>query len=650
MKATLPGGSRAVALLASLMLLNGCATLREFAPSVETTTLTPGEYIALKRGDILTTGKLGAATIETIGVAGLEVETCVPPSHTCIDALSSATGLVWERRQSALAELWLQQGAALAAARTPSSDTAAEFNAWMETARHAYAYLFFAARTPGQRAFEDRQTQVRDYYNYAVQEVAARLFERHRHAGSASPESIVEVGTWRLRIETFGSLPGDQIPSDLVPASSLAFSGLRSTYRRDGFGAELVAVTDPVPLAAIEPEERTEHRAEAPGPAWSEMPTPAVSALLAFPGTDAPQVRATQEATLTIHDPYRVSTVTLHDQQVPLAANFTAGYGLWLAKSGFNRQSLRNLLGREGGLVRPHVYLMQPYDPDRRIVLMIHGLASSPEAWVNVANELVGDEQLRQHFQIWQVYYPTNMPIALNHLLIRRAVADTLRHLDPDSGTAASRDMVIVGHSMGGVIARLMVSSSGDALWQTLIESRDLNETQRERTRQRLDPLLRFEPLPNVARAVFIAAPHRGTLAAGSRTGRAVARLIRLPLTLVESFHDVLQDLAEPDPSRKRPRRLPTGIDNLNEKDPFMQAIADLPISPRVRYHTIVAQSEPNLPLETSTDGLVPYRSAHLPGAASEKVIVSGHSVQNTAPAIIELRRILHQDIGDNPL
>ncbi|MFO4987017.1 alpha/beta hydrolase, partial [Salmonella enterica subsp. enterica serovar 1,4,[5],12:i:-] len=93
---------------------------------------------------------------------------------------------------------------------------------------------------------------------------------------------------------------------------------------------------------------------------------------------------------------------------------------LWLARSGFNRQSLRTLFGRGNGIDRPHLYMMQPYDPQRRIILMLHGLASSPEAWVNVANEIQGDDDLRRHYQIWQVYYPTNAPIVLNHAAIRR--------------------------------------------------------------------------------------------------------------------------------------------------------------------------------------------------------------------------------------
>ena len=59
---------------------------------------------------------------------------------------------------------------------------------------------------------------------------------------------------------------------------------------------------------------------------------------------------------------------------------------------------------------------------------MIHGLASSPEAWVNVANELLRDDEIRRDFQVWQFYYPTNMPIAMSHDAMRHTLAEVFKH------------------------------------------------------------------------------------------------------------------------------------------------------------------------------------------------------------------------------
>ncbi|UNK42612.1 alpha/beta fold hydrolase [Luteimonas sp. S4-F44] len=632
-----------------VVALGGCAILREFGPSVAVESMTPGETIALQRGDILTTGRLSAATAQTIRVAGLDTAACAQPSIDCIRALPDVEGVTDERLQSALSELWLQHALALP---TPVSgkpvDPAsadARLQALFEAARHAYVYLFYTARSPGERAFEDRQTQVRDWYNYAVQAAATQLFDtRVRNAPAAER---IEVAGWTLHLDMDGvRLPGGtDMPQEVLPATALSFKGLRSIYRRDGFGAELVAVRDDPVAAAVLATPETHARRGRASPAWSEMPSPSLTLLFRFPGENAAEVLATREVLASAHDPYIEDTVVLRGQPVPLAANFSAGYGLWLARSGFAAQSLRTLLGRERGIERPHLYMMQPYDPQRRIVLMIHGLASSPEAWVNVANEIMGDEALRRNYQVWQVYYPTNMPIALNQAAIRRLVIDALAHVDPDGQAPASHDIVLVGHSMGGVIARLLVSSSGDALWDAVVEAREIEPARLARIRPRLEPMLRFEPLPQVGRAVFIAAPHRGTEVAGTRLGRWVSGLVRLPLTLLEGFGDVIQAFAGEDPGR-RGGRSPNSIDNLSKDDPFVRASAQLPLSPTVRLHSIVARRSAEGALEDSDDGLVPYRSAHLAGALSEKVIVSGHSVQETAPAVLEIRRILHEDMA----
>jgi hypothetical protein len=199
---------------------------------------------------------------------------------------------------------------------------------------------------------------------------------------------------------------------------------------------------------------------------------------------------------------------------------------------------------------------------------------------------------------------------------------------------------------MGGVIARLMVSSSSDTLWDRLVAEKVHDETRLARLRSSVGHILQFDPLPQVDRVVFVAAPHRGTDLAGSGLGRWIGRMVRMPMTTLNRFADVMADLTGTDGDTQR-RSLPTSIDNLDKADPFVQAAADLPISPRVRYHTIVGQRRSDVPLASSDDGVVPYWSSHLDGAVSEKVIHSGHSVQETPQAVIELKRILREDIRE---
>lgn len=627
---------------ASLLLSSGCAM-------VKLKQVTPADYAMLKRDDILNSGRLSALSQESLSVIGLTAAQCAKDLPTCRQTVATIDGLQAEQRLSTLAELWMQQALALTpkarvGEATPLSDAA--LDAWLETARYSYAYLFFSGRTPAERALEDRLTQVRDYYNYAAEQTASVVFQytRARALEGADYRSPVQVDRWTIRSD-FDRLQLNGIPRQLVSATAVSFAGLRSTYRRDGFGAELVVVMD-APALAIPVE--GESRPASPG--FSEMPAINATALLRFSGSTLDEVLATRDIRLEAWSPDTATTIQLEGQQVPLAANFTAAYGLWMAQSGFATESLRTLFGRGQGIREPHIYLMQPYDPDRRIIFMLHGLASSPEAWVNLANEIMGDPEMRQHYQIWSVYYPTNAPIALNRYTISRAFNQTLDHFDPQRTAAATHDMVFIGHSMGGVIARLMLSESGDTLWNGAVERFNLRGERLRRVEARLGPLARFSPQPDVGRAIFIASPHRGTDIAGDRLGRLIGKLVRLPLTILGKFEEVflaMQDAGEPGGKPKAPR-IGTSIDNLKATDPFIRASSALPMAPQVKYHSIIAKRKADMPLAESDDGLVPYWSAHLDGVLSEKVIVSGHSVQETPDAVLEVRRILRQDLREH--
>ncbi|MGJ7530286.1 esterase/lipase family protein [Variovorax sp. GB1P17] len=624
-------------LLCPALLLAGCA-------GVQVGSISPSEYLAQRRGDVLTTGRLSTSAQEVLRVIGSDADLCSKDGRACRRALVDSPGITDEQRLSALSEVWLQvaltEEKTGAATKTPA---AAAIDAWLESARYAYAYLFFTARNPRDRAFEDRQTQVRDYYNYAVQQAITGLFSRYQKNNPSGPDgsqpAIPQVGDWHIDSDLSAlQLPtGAMLPRELIPAASLTFSGLRNIYRRDGFGAELVAVTDERP-----------HQDKVP---YRETPFPALTAVLKFDGADLAQVLATRSLQIVAFDPYKTSTVKLAGQDIPLAANFTSGYGLWLARSDFALQALRSLFGSADGLTQPRIYLMQPYDPNRRTIIMLHGLASSPEAWINVANEVLGDETLRRRYQIWQVYYPTNAPLPINNLAIREAVTQTLAHFDPTGQAEASRNITLIGHSMGGVLSRLMVSSSEDKLWDALLESYPMQGAQQLRIEKRLAPYLRFEPLPQVSDAIFIASPHRGTDFANNRISRWVANLITLPVTMLGQLSDISRELIRIAPGKQDlgPLRIPNSIDNLSDRDPFVRLSSGLPMNPRVRFHSIIGNDTPGVPLAESSDGIVPYASAHLDGAASELVIPSQHSVQENPLAILEIRRILREQLRTAP-
>jgi len=610
--------------LAVLLCLNACAM-------VGVSRVKTHDYVNERRADVIGANRLSDRTVQALNVVALTVDSCQHEFTTCTDTVAHSPGLNDEQRLSALAELWLGKAIRTDRAKTGTVMEDQTLDAFLQSARYAYAYLFYTARSPADRAFALRQVQVIGFYNFAVQRTVSRFFQELPQLGAQWTQTSL-AGWAVMRPQTDLRLADNaRVPTELIPAADLRFKGLRNVYQRDGFGSDFVAVTPP----------------EAPNDdvPWREPDYASMTGALVFDGNTLDQVLSAKRVQLLVRDPYRDDTITIGGRTVPLGANFTAAYGIWLARSGFASQSIRSLLGREGGITTPRVLMMQPYDPNRLTVVMLHGLGSSPEAWINVANEVMGDEELRRNYQVWEIYYPTNAPVAVNLANIRKALDATLQHFDPSGHARASQNMVLIGHSMGGLIARLLVSSSGDKLWSLVPERADLSPAKRAMLHERLAPYLQFTPMPQVTRAVFLATPHRGTPYAQHRLARWIGNLVRLPLSVLKEVAS-LSDLLKDDTNTGSPLRIPNGIDNLSDTDPFIVAAANLPISPRVRYHTIVGVYKSKGPLQDSDDGLVPYKSSHLDGADSDLAVPSWHSVQETPAAILELRRILRLHVA----
>ena len=148
--------------------------------------------------------------------------------------------------------------------------------------------------------------------------------------------------------------------------------------------------------------------------------------------------------------------------------------------------------------------------------------------------------------------------------------------------------MVIVGHSQGGLLARLAVVASGDAFWRHVSE-RPFDEVElAPDSRALLQRSLFFEPLPFVRRVIFIATPHGGSQLADIRLASWISRLVKMPVTLTT----LMADLARHGSDQiflQSLQRLPTSLDNMASRNPFLRTLSTLPIAPWVVTHSIVA-------------------------------------------------------------
>jgi pimeloyl-ACP methyl ester carboxylesterase len=253
---------------------------------------------------------------------------------------------------------------------------------------------------------------------------------------------------------------------------------------------------------------------------------------------------------------------------------------------------------------------------------------------------LDAEAALRDRYQFWTFGYSTGDPLSYTAALLRLDLDEVRRKFDPDRSDAAFDRMVLVGHSMGGLLSKMMVQESGTRLWG-LISDRPFEDLAGDQDDcDRFRRALIFKPRPEVRRVVFIATPHRGSRLDRGGLERLGTRLVRLPDPLRASYGRLLTRNG-PDFFTERFRRgLPTSIDELQWQSPFLMGLDELGLAPTIMAHSIVAdRREP--PRVGGGDGLVPYQSAHLDGVASELLVSSGHLCQDHPTVIREVRRIL---------
>ncbi|NLX97175.1 MAG: hypothetical protein GXY83_13455 [Rhodopirellula sp.] len=200
--------------------------------------------------------------------------------------------------------------------------------------------------------------------------------------------------------------------------------------------------------------------------------------------------------------------------------------------------------------------------------------------------------------------------------------------------------MVLVGHSMGGLIARLQVTYSYDVLWRHAAKKPLQAVRATPSMRERLERDFFFDPSPLVARVVFIGTPHQGATMARGLVGRLASSLAR-PFgsekgqfrQLIDQNRDIFYDYLWNSP--------PTSIDLLEPENPLAQALSQMPFRHGVRLHSIVGTGGTML-LGESGDGVVPVSSARLGNVSSELLVPVRHEKLHHSPATIaELTRIL---------
>lgn len=344
---------------------------------------------------------------------------------------------------------------------------------------------------------------------------------------------------------------------------------------------------------------------------------------------------------LELYSTFDHTEVAINDRTIPLERDLTAQMAYTIDQPYLQWAGFAEFLYGTGS-IKTGVFPMQPYAPDKIPLVLVHGTFSSPIAWAEMVNTLRADPILARKYQIWNFFYDSGKRIGITGQELRQALTTLVDKVDPQGTNQALRQMVIIGHSQGGIVTRMMVTDSGDAFVR-MATGKSLAELDlSEEDRLRIEREAVHKPFPFVSRVVFIATPHRGSFLSKNWVRTLVLKVIALPKGVMESTAGLIRTAQQLGVSEAMAQDFirQTSLDVMAPDSPVLQTLAGIPVVASVKAHSIIAIDGDEVPPE-GDDGVVEYTSAHLENAASEFVVRSGHSCQSHPLVIEEVRRIL---------
>lgn len=577
------------------------------------------EQVALELdGNVLSDGMPSSSTIETLHYFGLRERFEDAPEATIAELHAAILADPARRFLHSIAELCYLRAYELGSREL-----------YLAAAVYSYLYLLGEQELEPASPYDRRFRWACDLYNRSLREafVAAKSRNFVPEGGTRS----LPVGMLTVQVDD-SRLPLDASEVDFLPADDYSIWGLSFRNRDSGLGTPLVArkttPPDPTPGSRIRPNGKFA----------------AVTAFLRVQGRLA-ELQGGVQATLELHSTLLAPELEVSGKSVPLESDLSAALGLSLHRSGIWGASSRGLFGAEQAGLENGLILSQPYHPGLIPVVFVHGTASNPGNWAEMFNLLLADEEIRGRMQIWFFQYSTGAPILYSAGTLRDALREAVQRFDPEGKDEALKRMVLVGHSQGGLLAKLALVD-GQASWfeqltGTSIEESGLEPEQKDLLRWAFD----FDPVPNVERVVFVSTPHRGSFHSDRWYSRLIAGMVNAPNELAQLGQSSSDHGKELQSVMKG--KIPTSIDNMRTDNPLLAILARTPLAPRVVGHSIIPigpAGDPARP-EGADDGVVTYASAHIEGVESEFLLRAGHSCQSSPLAIREVRRILREHL-----
>ncbi len=514
---------------------------------------------------------------------------------------------------------------------------------------HSYQFLFDSKLNIARNAYDPQFRNICDVYNRSLEGLLRKVFDEGANAGQT-----IAVGQGKQGIEFEIQIDGrwsDQTFERFELVNDYQADGLVNHYHTYGLG---------VPLIAVRPQQELHSDFEKYYPPEITIPMTAFMHLVKPSSADTTTEDETpkiQRAVLKLYDPLEQTVVQTESKMVPLESDITTPLAYGLRDPYVNKGVLAtaSLLNAEFAPETYGLFMLEPFDPTKIPVVMVHGLWSSPVTWVHMFNDLRANRDIHENCQFWFYSYPTGQPFWISAQQMRADLAKIRREVDPGGDFKPLDKMVFVGHSMGGLLSKMQTVDSGDLFWRVISDNPISELKGDQKTIELLKDTFYFKQNPAIDRVITLATPSRGSDFANPATQWLSRKLFTLPTVVTDDFESVVKENGTllKDGSFLTAT---TSIGSLAPTNPLFEALSNAERTKAVKTHNIVGRLSRKSFLKTSSeskklasDGIVSIESAMNDSAESQIFVEAEHSEVHQHPgSIFEVRRILLEHLSEN--
>ena len=508
--------------------------------------------------------------------------------------------------------------------------------------QHSYQFLFAPQLDVARNAYDPQFRGMCDIYNQSLESLLRVVCDNGTLLPGQSMTVEDDQHEIRFEVRIDGRWKNERFEKFKL-VGDYQTRGFENQYRTYGLGVPLIAV-------------REQQAADAPVEKY--YPPDLTLAMTAFchfensvPNLDPlavnPETTVKHRAVLTLYDPLENPTIEAHAKTVPLQSDTTTPLAYHLDDPLLNTGVLAtaSLLNAETTEKIHGMYMLEPYDPNKIPVVMVHGLWSSPVTWAHMFNDLRANADIHKNYQFWFYGYSTAQPFWVSAMRMRQDLIRIHEELDPQGYSKSLDQMVLVGHSMGGLISKMQTVPSGDRFWRHVSDVPIDSLRGDPETLDRVRNVFFFEPVDSIKRVITIATPFSGSEFANGTARWFSHKFFTLPSFQTTDFEKLVSQnpSAFADPELLTAR---TSVDSLAVDSPMIEELRSSPVSETVTFNNIIGRLSKKSVLSKGVsndgDGVVSVQSARHDQCESEVLVSEEHSkVHQHSACIYEVQRVL---------